>query len=184
MENYLEQIRLAKQGDTKAFAGLYQEIYEDLYRFALYTLKNPADAQDAVSDTVMDAFISIRRLRAEEAFRGWIFRILSNKCKRKLREYANRPAEWSEEFADRLVSRDSGDAAEYLQVRILFWKLPAKDRMIIAMHLFAGYTSREIAKLLHMNENTVRSRESRALRKMREQWDAKEIQHDSNEIET
>lgn len=173
MENYLEQIRLAKQGDTKVFASLYQEVYEDLYRFALYTLKNPADAQDAVSETVMDAFISIRRLRAEEAFRGWIFRILSNKCKRKLKEYANKPAEWSEELADRLVSRDSEDTAEYIQVRILFWKLPAQDRMIIAMHLFAGYTSREIAKLLHMNENTVRSRESRAIRKMREQWNAK-----------
>ena len=40
--------------------------------------------------------------------------------------------------------------------------------MIIAMHVFAGYTSREIAKQLHMNENTVRSKESRALKKMRD----------------
>lgn len=62
----------------------------------------------------------------------------------------------------------SGDAAEQLAVRLLFWELAAEDRMIIAMHLFAGYTSKEIARQLHMNENTVRSRESRALKKMKE----------------
>lgn len=61
--------------------------------------------------------------------------------------------------------------AEDVQVRMLFWQLPADDRMIIAMHVFAYYTSREIAKQLHMNENTVRSKESRALKKMREQWE-------------
>ena len=34
------------------------------------------------------------------------------------------------------------------------------------MHIFAGYTTREIAKILHMNANTVRSKESRALKKL------------------
>lgn len=169
MENYLEMVRRAKQGDTEAFADLYQEIYEDLYRFAVYTLKNSVDAQDVVSDTVMDAFSSVHRLRTEEAFKGWIFRILSNKCRKKLKEYANKTVELSEELSQQLVSRDgTADTAEHVQIRMLFWELPQEERMIIAMHLFAGYTSREIAKQLHMNENTVRSRESRALKKMKE----------------
>lgn len=169
MDNYLETVHKAKRGDTDAFASLYQEIYEDLYRFAVYILKNPADAQDVVSEAVTDAFASIRRLRAEEAFKGWIFRILSNKCKAKLKEYVNRDAELSEELSSQLAAPGAGEhAAEHIQVRILFWELPPQDRMIIAMHLFAGYTSKEIAKQLHMNENTVRSRESRALKKMKE----------------
>jgi len=90
MDNYLEMVRKAKHGSADAFACLYQEIYEDLYRFAVYILKNPADAQDIVSDTVMDAYEAIHKLRAEEAFKGWIFRILSNKCRAKLKEYANK----------------------------------------------------------------------------------------------
>ncbi|MDE6968361.1 MAG: sigma-70 family RNA polymerase sigma factor, partial [Eubacterium sp.] len=49
-----------------------------------------------------------------------------------------------------------------------YQELAPEERMIIAMHVFAGYTSREIAKQLHMNENTVRSKESRALKKMRD----------------
>lgn len=169
MDQYLELVRQAKQGDADAFASLYQEVYEDLYRFAVYILKDPVDAQDAVSETVTDAFASICRLRREGAFKGWIFRILSAKCKRKLKEYANRTVELSKEMSEQLAAPGTGgDAAEYVQVRMLYWELPPEDRMILAMHLFAGYTNREIAKQLHMNENTVRSRESRALKKMKE----------------
>lgn len=175
MENYLELVQQAKQGDTDAFAQLYQEVYEDLYRFAIYILKNSVDAQDAVSETVADAFASIRKLRCEEAFRSWIFRILSYKCKRKLKEYACKTVELSEELSDRLAEpKGAWDTADHIQVRMLFWGLPPQDRMIIAMHLFAGYTSKEIAKQLHMNENTVRSRESRALKRMKECMDGKE----------
>ena len=171
MDGYLELVRAAKHGDADAFAGLYQEIYEDLYRFAVYILKNPADAQDAVSEAVADALAPLRRLRSEEAFRGWMFRILSAKCKRKLKEYAHKTAELSEELSEHLAAPGTGDVAEHVQVRMLFWELPQQERMILAMHLFAGYTSREIARQLHMNENTVRSKESRALKKMKEKWE-------------
>lgn len=169
MDQYLELVRRAKHGSADAFADLYQEVYEDLYRFAVYTLKNSVDAQDAVSETVADAFASIRRLRKEEAFKGWIFKILSAKCKRKLKEYADKTLELSDELGEQLAAPDiSPDAAEHIQVRMLYWELTPEERMIIAMHVFAGYTSREIAKQLHMNENTVRSKESRALKKMKE----------------
>jgi RNA polymerase sigma factor, sigma-70 family len=169
MEHYLELVRQAKQGDADAFACLYQEVYEDLYRFAVYTLKDPVDAQDAVSEAVTDAFASVRKLRRADAFKRWIFQILSVKCRRKLRDYANADAQLSKELSEQLAAPgSSGDAAEQLAVRLLFWELAAEDRMIIAMHLFAGYTSKEIARQLHMNENTVRSRESRALKKMKE----------------
>ena len=123
MDSYLELERRARRQDASAFARLYEEIYKDLYKFALYTLKNPHDAEDVVSDTVMDAYAGIKGLKKEESFRAWIFRILSNKCRRKL-------------------------------------------RMIIALHLFGGYKSREIGEILHMHDGTVRSKESRALKKM------------------
>ena len=90
MKNDMKLVRRAKRGDVDAFAELYAGIYKDMYRFALYTLRNTSDAEDAVSDAVTDAFASIRKLRSEEAFKSWIFRILSNKCKDKLREYAGK----------------------------------------------------------------------------------------------
>lgn len=163
MENNLYMIKKAKRGDVEAFAALYGEIYESLYKFALYTLRNTADAEDVVSEAVTDAFASIRKLRKEEAFRGWIFRILSNKCKDKLREYTRKTQELTEDLQQ---PEEELALADKIQVRRLFFELEDDERMVIAMHLFGGYTSREIGAILHMNENTVRSRESRALRKM------------------
>ena len=166
MNQNLQQIKKAKSGDTEAFAELYKEIYLDLYRFALYTLKNPADAEDAVSETVTDAFSSIRSLRSAESFKAWIFKILSVKCKQRFRN----PNALSEEMLSYLPGDDSMDGyAEILDLRNQFFRLNDEERLIISMHIFAGYTSREIAKTLHMNENTVRSKESRALKRLAKQ---------------
>lgn len=164
MENYLKLVKRAKQGDTEAFASLYAGIYENMYRFALYTLRNTSDAEDVVSEAVMDAFASIRKLRSEEAFKSWIFQILSNKCKDKLREYTKKTYELNAEA----VSEKQGilDTEEGAIVRKSFFDLEDEERIIIGMHLFCGYKSREIAEILHMNENTVRSKESRGLKKL------------------
>ena len=70
----------------EVFAMYYQNVYKDLYRFALYTLKNAHDAEDVVGETVLDAYASVEKLRDPGAFRGWIFAILSNKCRKKLSE--------------------------------------------------------------------------------------------------
>lgn len=163
MENNLQLINEAKKGNAEAFAQLYQLVYQDLYRFALYTLRNSTDAEDAVSDTVVDAFASIRKLRSADAFRAWIFRILSNKCKNKLREYTRKQIEWKEDIDDTAIEENF---TEGILIRKVFRQLSYEERLIISMHVFGGYTSKEIAKILHKNHNTIRTKESRALRKM------------------
>lgn len=180
MENYLLLVGQAKKGDTKAFARLYEMVYEDMYRFALYLLNHPEDAKDAVSDTVVDAFATIGNLRAEEAFRSWIFKILSNKCRRMLDAYRRRDGELTEELLEtggnpdgRLgqTGTDGLDMAESAAIRSLFFSLTEEERTILSLHLFGGYTSREISQMLCMNENTLRSKESRALKKLAKQMD-------------
>lgn len=173
MDENVKLVKAARHGDAQAFAKLYEEVYEDMYRFALYTLKNTQDAEDMVSETVEAAFASIRKLRTAEAFKGWIFRILSNKCREKLREYARRTVSLearrecsSEEVSGLFHAMPQRDLEEQILVRKLFFELEEEERLIIGMHVFGGYKSREIAELLSMNENTVRSKESRGLKKM------------------
>jgi RNA polymerase sigma-70 factor (ECF subfamily) len=156
-------VKAARRGDAEAFAELYGKIYGDMYRFALYTLRNTADAEDVVSEAVTDAYATIRKLRTEEAFKSWIFRILTNKCTDKLREYSKKTFELDEEVMN--LHAEAGPE-EGAVVRKIFFELSEEERLIIGMHLFCGYKSREIAEILHMNENTVRSKESRGLKKM------------------
>ncbi len=145
------------------FTEKYKEIYRDLYRFALYTLKHPQDAEDVVSETVLDAWRTLHLLREEEAFRAWMFRILANKCKKKLKSYITSQLSLPED-----IPLPEENTSEQMDVRNAFFLLEEEDRLIIAMHLFAGYTTREIAGILSMNEGTVRSRQSRALKKMKQ----------------
>ena len=56
MEINPEIVKQAKASDAAAFAELYESVYKDLYRFAYYTLKHPQDAEDVVSETVIDAY--------------------------------------------------------------------------------------------------------------------------------
>lgn len=163
MKQDILQIKKAKSGDIEAFAELYRGIYADLYRFALYTLKNPNDAEDAVSETVIDAFTSIKKLRKEEAFSSWIFKILSIKCKKKFLE---QPLLSPELLLD-IPGKDEMNCIEdNLDMHSLFFQLNDEERLIISMHIFAGYTSAEIGRILCINTNTVRSKESRALKKL------------------
>lgn len=154
-------IRRAIRGDADAFAALYEVIYKDLYKFALYTLKHPEDAEDVVSDTVMDAWAGIKNLRKEESFKSWMFKILSNKCRQKLKSYLDKTAQLQEEIPAPVSDTDTN-----LDVRIAFQMLGDEDRLILSLNLFAGYTSAEIGKILNLNDNTVRSRQKRALEKM------------------
>ena len=168
MEKDRELVIRAKQGDVQAFADLYEGIYRDLYRFAVYTLRNEADAEDTVSETVTDAFASIHRLRDEHAFRGWMFGILSNKCKVRIREYTRKSISLEDAEGEMKVAED---LTEQLHIRHLFRRLSEEERLIISLHVFGGYTSREIGSLLKMNANTVRTKESRALKKLAQDYD-------------
>ena len=160
MVEYKVLVEQAKKKDTEAFAKLYELVYQDMYRFALYTLKNPQDAEDVVSDTVIDAYESIKKLRNADAFKGWIFRILSNKCRRKIKDYVNKTTELPEELSTK------GDFTEDVATREAFMRLDDDERLIISMSVFAGYSSREIGAILKKSDNTVRSDKSRALKKM------------------
>lgn len=146
--------------DRETFISLYEKIYGDLYRFAFYTLKNRQDAEDVVQDTAADAYGSFGKLRSLESFRGWIFKILSNKCRSRLKEYLIKPMELPSDL------KTEEDMTEKIQVREAFWALSDEERLIVSMHVFAGYTGKEIARILHKKEGTIRSKESRALKKM------------------
>ncbi len=164
----------AKQSDPHAFACLYEMVYEDLYKMALFSLGNKEDAEDTVSETVIEAYTGMAGLRDETAFRGWIFRILSNKCKAKIREYVNQRNLFMNDSVEDMAVQVSSDAdveGEIVNRALLekaFNVISPEDRLIVTMVVYGGYTSKEISEELQLNRATVRSRYSRSLQKMAE----------------
>ena len=162
MKDFSEDVKLAKKGDTSAFSRLYEIVYKDLYYIALYSLKSSHDASDVVSDTVLDAFCSIEKLREPEKFRSWIMKILSAKIKRKQKEYFNMTEEISDDFPD--ISNFDYDSVELKEV---LNKLDSQSRMMLSLSVLGGYTSDEISEMCEIKSGTVRSRLSRIKEKLR-----------------
>lgn len=74
-----ELIKRAKDGDKEAFTTLMLSLEKELYKIAKARLKNDDDIYDAIQETIIEAFKSIKKLKKIEAFKIWIIRILINK---------------------------------------------------------------------------------------------------------
>ena len=147
-----------------------------MYKMAFYTLGSRTDADDIVSETVLDAYTSIHKLRDNAAFKSWIFRILSNKCKRKIKFYQSKRIYENSEFPEDAVSDTSSCAMDNIlekhDILNAFNTLEPEERLIVSMIIYSGYTSKETAYILNKNHNTVRSKYRRSLDKLRQQLEA------------
>ena len=82
-EQYL-LIEYSKQGDSNAFAQLYSEYAQEMYRYSVYMMGNKQDAEDVVQEAVLSAWRNIHTLNDASVFKVWLFKILTNRCKTEL----------------------------------------------------------------------------------------------------
>lgn len=160
----------AQKGGQEGFTRLYEAVAPSLYRTALYTLGNSHDAEDVVSETFIEAYRGLSSLRDPQAFAPWIYRILSARCNRKIKEYVRArnevdidqmlhlPGEQGE-FAEGVLTRT--DLMQALQ------SLSEQERRIVSLSVADGYTTKEIAVILQSPQGTVSSKLFRALKKMK-----------------
>lgn len=143
------------------FMELYQGIYQDMYRLAYYYMGNAEDAEDAVQETTLAAYEHFSRLKSQDAFRPWIFKILVNRCKKSLKKRSRREVLKTEPEAAYEPSLSS--RTEMLE---LLGKLEDEERLIVSLAVFGGYKGEDIARILNKNHSTVRSKYRRALKKL------------------
>lgn len=72
----------AKNGDKDAYAELFLNLKDDLFKIALKKLGNRNDAEDVIQDTLLIAYVNINKLRTNKYFKTWITKILINECKK------------------------------------------------------------------------------------------------------
>lgn len=167
-----ELIIKAKRGDKEAFTQLILEIKNDLYKITKIKTTNEEDIQDIVQETMLDAYKYIKKLKDPEKFKAWIIKILINNCnkyyKKKYRDselYDNYDIEFYKENIryndDQQLLEDTLDFYEMIK------QLKYEERVIIVLYYGEKYTTREIAKILCINENTIKTRLSRAKEKIR-----------------
>ena len=83
-----ETVTAAREGRSAAWNALFDRFYDDVYRYALARLGEPAAAEDVAQDVFVAAVRSLHRLRdtREPAVQAWFFRI----CRSKVVDHARR----------------------------------------------------------------------------------------------
>jgi RNA polymerase sigma-70 factor (ECF subfamily) len=152
-------------------------------RIALHYLRDSADADEAVQDAFIKAYLHIGTFREELPFEVWFTRILINGCLDRLKARRRRERWIAPPVVDASgVERDPGDylpdrgpsPEEHVlseerrqQLLAALSKLPERQRMVFMLSHFEGRSSREVSALTGLNESTVRVHLFRAVRRLR-----------------
>ena len=169
-------LKRAARGDEAAFEALISPYLDTTYRLCLRMMGNEQDAADMAQEALVRAWRSLSTYKAQSRFSTWLYRITQNVCLDELRKRKNRQAESLQELHE--AGFDPPDnaatpetAAEIQDTRTqlahAIGKLNDEHRAAILLRDVHGLSYEEIASVLDVNLNTVKSRISRARANLR-----------------
>ena len=152
-----------------------------LYRLARATLRNHAEAQDALQESYLRAYRSMEQFNGDAALATWLTRLVLNECLGRLRRDARRQnvvpmvrvnTDMSMEAQPAPESERPDKSVDTAQMRALLERkleeLPEHYRVVFVLRSVEELSVEETAQCLQLTEETVRSRHFRAKGLLRE----------------
>ena len=133
-------------------AGLYRRHIKMVYQICLVLLKNVPDAEDASQNVFRKVMEQDKPFRDPEHEKAWLIVTARNHCKNQLKHWW-RTRRAGEEALQTLTweQPEDGELWEYIL------SLPEKERMVIYLYYYQGYSTLEMAEILEKNPSTVRT---------------------------
>ncbi len=167
----IRAVALAKEGNNEGITFLYENTYQKSYYIALKYLKDEHLAQDVLQDSYLKAFQSLNQLEDSSKFEAWLGRIVATRSLNELKK--KNPVLFSE-----TETEDEGDISDTFEddrvdtcpelaidqqetsrlIREMMADLSDEQRMCITMFYMEEMSVKEIAEILGVSENTVKSR--------------------------
>ena len=151
-------------GDGRSFRDLYIAYAPMLYRIAYTYLKNPCDSEDAMQECFLRLLHHPGAIADPGHEKGWLIRTLTNICRDMLKSRA-RQHESLEDHGELAAPPPETDA---LMAAVL--RLPDRYKAPLYLYYYEGYSVKEIAILLRLPVNTVKTRLARARNQLKNEW--------------
>lgn len=154
----------AANRDMSAFGEVYKITSGFVHNVAFRIVGNSEDAQEVTQEVFLRLFDNLKSYKFQSSFKTWIYRVTVNTSlnfRRKVLKDLNHQTEYHENLHR---GEDSGnDPAENEElVNNLLAAINAKQRVCVVLREIEGLSYAEIAHVLKINMNTVRSRLKRA----------------------
>lgn len=158
-------IKKAIYGDADAFLELMDVNSLAMYKVAKGILGNDDDVADAVQNTILTCFEKLNTLKKPRYFKTWMIRILINECNKILSHY--KKFNWDEEIP--LIGQMDMSIAEF-EFKEMLGRIDAPYRIILLLYYVEGFRISEIAEILDLNKNTVKTRLSRGRQQAKKEY--------------
>jgi RNA polymerase sigma-70 factor (ECF subfamily) len=172
-----------KTHDPAAVSDLSSEYGAKIYRLAFRYLKNREDAEEVAQDVLLKVYQKIDAFRGDAALSSWIYRITFNSAMSRLREFKQNlpaaPERQLDEESGLPVKREVVDwspladeqmfRAEMRQTLVqALREMPVLYRAPVILRDVQGLTTEEASAVLHVKEQTLKSRLHRGRLMLRE----------------
>jgi RNA polymerase sigma-70 factor (ECF subfamily) len=165
----LALVAAARGGDRGAFGRLAERYAAPLAAFAARRVARGHEAEDVAQATLLRALAAIGELREPERFRGWLYGIALNECRRRHRglERLRRAYERWRERRSGVVPAPASEDGETARVRAALDKLPERQRLAVELRIWDGLSCDEAATALGVTTGTIKANFHHAIEKLR-----------------
>lgn len=176
MAGHGEQALLKKvqTGDLEAYGTIIQEHQKAVFNVCLRILGNRQEAEDLTQEAFLRAYRNINQYDPKRPFGPWMRTLAANLCynhlkkarleKVPLKDERDQRKEHHQRTPEELLELSQQHQLLYQKI----WQLPENQRAALELRHFQGLTYREMARVLNMPLNTVRSHLYRARQKLAE----------------
>lgn len=151
-ESQLVWIREARKGNELAAYNLYESYSGVMYNTLARMVVDLDLAKDLLQEAFVRAFQNLESLTNDEAFAGWLKRIVINTGLEYLRKKRLEFEDLDEEYDDYTVEVE--EEVDTKTIHSAIKELPDGCRTVLSLHIFEGMKHAEIAKELGISEST------------------------------
>lgn len=144
------------------FVPLAQRYMDTIFRIAYSYLRSQTDADDVTQDVLIQLYKTDTAFESDDHLKHWLIRVTVNRCKNIFRS----PWRKVEDIADYENSL-TFEAPEHRELFDAVMALDKRYRLPVLLYYYEGYSQKEIAGLLSLPEETVRTRLFRARGKLK-----------------
>lgn len=167
--NDADCISLALKGDEQAWATLVTAHQEAVFRLAYLMVQDAAEAEDIAQESFIRAYHALARFDPERPLRPWLLSITVNLVRNQRRawgRYWRAVQQWWQHRPP--PDTEANDPLESAALLAALQRLAPAEREVLVLRFFLELSEQESADVLRVARGTVKSRQHRALARLRQ----------------
>lgn len=155
------------QGDMSGLSAIY-DLYGRLILSVAYTIVgNFTDAEDVLQDVMLLLARYAKQYKAGNSPRAYVMSITRHTAINLIKK---RKTELSTDEIGDIPARDGKLAS--VEVQDLLAQLTEEERQIVTLHIYAGLSHRQVAKMLEISTSAAEKKYQRALKKLKKHYES------------